>query len=291
MLIWRLLLGAVFIGGVGGLCWADYYATTPGSWLFFLALPLSVAASGELIGMLRGRGWAPAAWPIYLGNIAIVVANFIPTLAGPKAIGPFEAPAIAFAFSVILVFVVEMVRYREPGHSTLQLATAILVLAYVSWLFTFLIELRVVGDRYSGMAALVSLVIVVKMCDIGAYTGGRLFGRHKMAPRLSGGKTMEGLVGGLVFACIGSYCSFHYVMPGMLTVQRPLPSSYAWVVYGFGVGIAGVLGDLGESLLKRDLGCKDSSTWMPGFGGVLDVIDSLLFAAPIGYALWSWLVL
>ena len=290
MLLWRLVLGAVFIGGVAGLCWADYYAATAGNWLFFLAMPLSMAASGELIGMLRRRGWQPAAWPIYAGTIAIVGSNWLPRLPGPKTVGAFDAPAIAFALSVALVFVVEMVRYGEPGTSTLQLAISVLTLAYVGWLFTFLVELRVLGDRDAGMAALASLVIVVKMCDIGAYTVGRLVGRHKMTPRLSSGKTWEGLVGGLAFACIGSFCSFEFLLPRVTDTTSRSPAVSAWIIFGVVVGIAGVLGDLAESLLKRDLGCKDSSTWMPGFGGVLDVLDSLLFAAPIGYAVWWWLV-
>lgn len=296
MLIWRLVLGAVFIGGVSALCWADYYATTPGNWLFFLALPLSLAASGELIAMFRRLGserggWQPAAWPIYLGNAAIVASNWIALLTTAKTIGAFSFTAVTFALSVILIFVVEMARYREPGQSTIQLATAIFCLTYVGWLVSFLAQLRVLGDRYVGMAALVSTVIVVKMCDIGAYTFGRLVGRHKMAPRLSGGKTIEGLFGGIGFACLGSFCSFNYLLPALASGRQPAPAAYSWLVFGFFVGVAGVLGDLAESLLKRDSGCKDSSTWMPGFGGVLDVVDSLLFAAPVSYVLWWWLVL
>jgi phosphatidate cytidylyltransferase len=286
MLVWRLLLGAVFIGTIAGLCWADYNAATAGYFLFPLAMLLAFLASQELIGMFRRRGWQPAAGPVYLGSVAMVAVNWWATVATPETVRSFDAPAITFALATILMFVVEMARYREPGQSTVQLATAVLALSYVGWLLTFLIELRFVGDRYTGMAALVSLVIVVKMCDIGAYTIGRLFGRHKMAPRLSGGKTWEGLVGGLLFACAGSWCSYRYVVPRLAENAQAAAPDYAWIVFGLVVGIAGVLGDLAESLLKRDLGCKDSSTWMPGFGGVLDVIDSLLLSAPIGYVLW-----
>jgi phosphatidate cytidylyltransferase len=110
-----------------------------------------------------------------------------------------------------------------------------------------------------------------------------------MAPRLSSGKTMEGLAGGILFACLGSWLSFSFVLPALGGAARRAPPGYAWLVFGLVVGMAGVLGDLAESLLKRDLNCKDSSTWMPGFGGVLDVVDSLLLAAPVGYAVWSWL--
>ena len=289
MLIWRLLLGAVFIGGVAGLCWADYHAATPGVFLLPLAFVVALAASGELIGMLRTSAAQPAAWPIYLGNMAMVAANWLSRSTEPATAGPFAGPAIAFASSVLAVFLVEMARYREPGRSTINLATATFVLVYVGWLMTFLIQLRFVGDPQAGMAALVSLVIVVKMCDTGAYTIGRLFGRHKMAPRLSSGKTIEGLAGGILFACLGSWLSFSFVLPALGGAERPAPPAYAWVVFGTVVGCAGALGDLAESLLKRDLGCKDSSTWMPGFGGVLDVIDSLLLAAPVGYVVWLWL--
>ncbi|HWB08710.1 MAG TPA: phosphatidate cytidylyltransferase [Pirellulales bacterium] len=285
MLIWRLVLGAVFIGGVAGLCWADYHATAPGIFLLPLALVVATGATREMIDMLRRGGWQPAAWPVYLGNAAIVAANWF---SRSGSLGDFDGPAFAFAFSVIVVFAVEMARYREPGRSSVNLGAAILVLAYVGWLMTFLVELRFVGGPQTGMAALVSLVIVVKMCDTGAYTIGRLIGRHKMAPRLSGGKTIEGLAGGLLFACLGSWCSFRFVVPGLASAALPALPGQTWLVFGLLVGFAGVLGDLAESLLKRDLGCKDSSTWMPGFGGVLDVIDSLLLAAPVGYVVWRW---
>jgi phosphatidate cytidylyltransferase len=291
MLIWRLILGAVFIGGMVGLCWADYHATTPGIWLLPLALLLSVLASGELIAMLTARGFRPAAWAVYLGNLAIVAANAVSHGQFADIVGPFDGPAIALAGSVLAVFTAEMLRYREPGQSTMQLATGMLALIYVGWLLTFLIQLRFAGGNRLGMAALISLIVVVKVCDIGAYTVGRMIGRHKMAPRLSSGKTLEGLAGGLLFACLGSWCAFTWIVPGMFDTSRSPPPVYAWLVFGLVVGVAGVAGDLAESLLKRDLGCKDSSAWMPGFGGVLDVIDSLLFAAPVAYAIWIWVVI
>ncbi|HVA46863.1 MAG TPA: phosphatidate cytidylyltransferase [Pirellulales bacterium] len=290
MLVWRLLLGAVFIGGITVLCWLDYHAATPGVWLFPLAVLLAMLASEELLSMLAARGLRPAAWAIYAGNVAIVAANWVPHVpALVIPVGAFDAPAVAFALSLLVVFLAEMVRYREPGQSTVQLATAVLALAYVGWLLTFLIELRFAGGARLGMAALASLIVVVKMCDIGAYTVGRLIGRHKMSPRLSSGKTIEGLAGGLAFACLGSWSAFHWIVPGLGGLGGPVPVA-TWLIFGLVVGIAGVLGDLAESLLKRDLGCKDSSQWMPGFGGVLDVIDSLLLAAPVAYMLWCWLV-
>lgn len=289
MLVWRLVLGAVFIGVISGLCWLDYDAATPGVWLFPLALLLAVVASEELLSMMARHGLRPAAWAIYLGNVAIVSANWasqIPALAG--RVGPFDAPALAFVFSLLLIFLAEMTRYREPGRSTVQLAMAVFALAYIGWLLTFLVELRFAGGPQAGLAALASTIVVVKTCDIGAYTVGRLIGLHKMAPRLSSGKTIEGLCGGLAFACFGSWAAFYWIVPALS--NQTAPPSWAWFFFGLAVGVAGVLGDLAESLLKRDLGCKDSSTWMPGFGGVLDVIDSLLLAAPVAYVVWTRIV-
>lgn len=289
MLVWRLVLGAVFIATISALCWLDYHAAVPGLWLFPLALLLAVVASEELLSMMGRRGWRPAAWAVYLGNAVIVAANWLPHVPAFAArVGPFDGPAVAFAFSLLLVFLAEMARYREPGRSLTQLAMALFALAYVGWLVTFLIELRFAGGPQAGMAALVSSIVVVKMCDIGAYTVGRLVGRHKMAPRLSSGKTIEGLAGGLAFACLGSWAAFRWIVPGVS--GQTAPTASIWLAFGLAVGIAGVLGDLAESLLKRDLGCKDSSTWMPGFGGVLDVIDSLLMAAPVAYVVWICLV-
>ncbi len=132
---------------------------------------------------------------------------------------------------------------------------------------------------------MLSLVVVVKMGDIGAYTVGRLIGRHKMAPRLSPGKTWEGLSGGLVFACVGSCAIFGWLVPWM-RLEAAESGIIGWIVYGLLVGLAGVLGDLSVSLLKRDAGRKDSSQWIPGFGGVLDLLDSILIAAPAAYVLW-----
>ena len=133
--------------------------------------------------------------------------------------------------------------------------------------------------------ALAALVIVVKMGDIGAYTVGRLFGRHKMAPVLSPGKTWEGArrrtgvcldrrLGGVSFAARqdGTYA-------GPSLVELAAVRHCWWA-------LTGILGDLAESLFKRDVGRKDSSTWLPGFGGILDVLDSILFAAPVAYVCW-----
>jgi phosphatidate cytidylyltransferase len=136
------------------------------------------------------------------------------------------------------------------------------------------------------MAALVSLIFVAKMSDTGAYTFGRLLGRHKMAPVLSPKKTIEGGLGGILTACACSYLFFAVIAPWIVGPDAAAPSLWGCLVYGVVVSVAGVVGDLAESLLKRDMERKDSSRWMPGLGGVLDVLDSLLIASPAAYLCW-----
>lgn len=288
MLAWRLLLGTVLVAAVLALCWADAQAATPGAWLFPLAMLITVLGSGELLGLLQARGIRPAAWVVYLGNIGIVSANWLPHLLpqGAALAGTFDAAALALALACIAAFAVEMCRFDEPGHSLEPLAASLLALVYIGWLMTFLIQLRLLGGGPQGMAALATMIVVVKMGDTGAYTVGRLIGRHKLTPRLSAGKTIEGLAGGLAFSCLAAWAAFRWLVP-QIAPGHGGGFEIGWLAYGFVVGLAGVLGDLAESLLKRDAGRKDSSVWMPGFGGVLDVVDSLLIAAPVAYAFWA----
>jgi phosphatidate cytidylyltransferase len=107
-----------------------------------------------------------------------------------------------------------------------------------------------------------------------------------MTPLLSPGKTWEGAAGAVVFAAFAAWLVLILWVEHKGTVGADSQSPLPWLVYGVLVGVVGLLGDLAESLLKRDLGRKDSSSWMPGFGGVLDLLDSILFAAPVAYLLW-----
>ena len=130
------------------------------------------------------------------------------------------------------------------------------------------------------MLGLALAIFIPKCCDIGAYTAGRMVGRHRMTPVISPGKTWEGLAGGLVTAVAAAVALNRLgpVLPG----EGPA-SDVAAAGFGLTVGGAGVLGDLAESLIKRQYRQKDASHVMPGFGGVLDVVDSILFAAPVAY--------
>jgi phosphatidate cytidylyltransferase len=122
---------------------------------------------------------------------------------------------------------------------------------------------------------------VAKVGDIAAYLGGSLVGRHRMAPTLSPGKTWEGAVASLVGAVTASWLVLERF--GTTASGRPWGG---WFVFGLCVGLAAMAGDLAESLLKRECGVKDSGRSLGGLGGFLDLVDSLLFAAPVAWLLW-----
>lgn len=190
---------------------------------------------------------------------------------------------LAIAFGVLIAFVGEMLRFKLPGGHMINLSGAVFAIVYIGLLGSFMVLLRVAY----GIMAVVSMVLIAKMCDVGAYFVGRLIGRHKMAPSLSPGKTIEGGLGGLCFAVLAAYFSTAVLVP--LATGRPSQTTWIGVVvYGLAVGFAGALGDLAESLIKRDVSRKDSGVNVPGFGGFLDIFDSLLLAAPVAFALWAF---
>jgi phosphatidate cytidylyltransferase len=280
LLSWRLTLGTLFIAALVGLCWLDARAAQPGIVLLPLAILLSLAAAGELLAMYRKQGHDPIAWIVYSGTLLVVLAAVMPVMCPDLAIsvhmGSLGSLAIGFASALLLALVGEMLRFHEPGTATINVALAFFATAYAGGLFAFL---ELVRSR--GMLAFISLIAIVKMSDIGQYTAGRIFGKHKLAPRISPGKTWEGVAGGILFAWLAAWITFRFA-------HSSADSSFPDVItYATVLALAGIIGDLAESLLKRDAGVKDSSTWMPGFGGVLDLLDSLLGAAPVAYLFWA----
>ena len=190
---------------------------------------------------------------------------------------------LAIAAGVLIAFVGEMLRFKQPGGNIINLTGAVFAIVYIGLLGSFMVMLRLAY----GIAAVVSMIIVTKLCDIGAYTVGRLIGRHKMAPSLSPGKTIEGGCGGVAFSILGAWFSVAVLFP--MATGRPSETTWLGVIiYGVAVGISGAIGDLAESLIKRDVMRKDSGVNVPGFGGFLDIFDSLLVAAPVAFALWAF---
>jgi phosphatidate cytidylyltransferase len=199
---------------------------------------------------------------------------------------PISCAAAALSVGVLLAFLGEMLRYEKPDGVIVKVALAVLPMAYVGLLMSFLIALRCYQSNELGMAALLSMIVVVKLSDTGAYTFGKLFGRHKMAPVLSPKKTVEGAIGGVVTACAASWAFFRYLAPLILGSVEFEPTTWGWLWYGLVLAMVAMVGDLAMSLFKRDMGRKDSSRWLPGLGGVLDVLDSILASAPAAYFCW-----
>jgi phosphatidate cytidylyltransferase len=173
-----------------------------------------------------------------------------------------------------------MAGFFGPGRSVERIALTWLIVGYLGLLPCFFAQIRwLTPDHEANSVRLALAVFVPKCCDIGAYTLGRLIGRHKMTPVLSPKKTWEGAFGGVIAAVLAA-----------VAIDRlgptPVLGEWHWQIgFGVSVGIAGMLGDLAESLIKRDCQTKDASAAVPGFGGVLDVVDAIIFAAPVAY-LW-----
>jgi phosphatidate cytidylyltransferase len=201
---------------------------------------------------------------------------------------PVAASSLAFIIVFVMLFAaLRRAWLRETQEAIHHMAGTVLAMLYLGGLAWFLMAIRVKhafyasgAERFRGSTEVILMIIlVVKFTDIGAYFGGRTFGRHKLIPWLSPGKTWEGLFFGVLTAGL----------MGMLCATR-IKHLIWWKGFIFGVVIGGIgqLGDLLESLMKRDAEVKDSGKLIPGFGGVLDVIDSPLLAAPFAYLMFSF---
>jgi phosphatidate cytidylyltransferase len=293
MFRWRLVLGILIVAVLVIMAWLDHvaevrWAAIPtGIWLLPVAIFFAGAATGEVLHLAAAGGMRPVSWTVYGGNLLLVVSGWLPPVGcDGAATVPLAArtvwPLSALAVGVMLVLASEMGRYEKPGGVTVNVAAAVFALIYVGLMLSFAVQLRMAR----GVAALASLLIVVKMADTGAYTVGRLIGRHPMAPVLSPNKTIEGAIGALVFACLGSWATFQWLVP-LMAPTAVKPELWRSILFGLLLSAAGMLGDLAESLMKRDMGRKDSSRWLPGLGGVLDLLDSLLLAAPVAWFCWA----
>jgi phosphatidate cytidylyltransferase len=280
MLRTRLWMGAVLVLLAVGVLVIDQHLGPWYPFLFVLVTALALTACYELLQLLDSS-IRPPGWLCYVGVTGVIAANWpahLPggneTLAWPWVVGTFTAV-------VLSAYLVEMATFREPGRSVVRIAMTVFAIAYLALLPSFLAQLRwapAVGNEANsglrGTLALALTIFVPKCCDIGAYFTGRVLGRHRMTPTLSPKKTWEGFAGGMAVAALTA---------AGINRLGPVLTDLAAVGFGLTVGLAGVLGDLAESLIKRDSQKKDASHVVPGFGGVLDVVDSVLFAAPVAY--------
>jgi phosphatidate cytidylyltransferase len=296
MLHWRLILGTLFIAALAAFCWLDYVVTRPGAFLLPVAAMLSWVCVVELLEIFNKRGRQPLPWAMFSGALLCVACAGLPVLwlqaAQINPPGALGWLMIGVTLGLLMSVVGEVVRYDGRWHSTINLGLEAFSILYAGAMMGFIIQLRLLNggpwgkDGRWGMLALLSLIVTVKMSDIGQYAVGRLIGRHKLAPNVSPGKTWEGAAGGIVFAIAAAWIVFGWGAQQIIGPKAPPPQWWSVGIFAVAVAVAGMIGDLAESVLKRDAQVKDSSTWMPGFGGVLDLLDSLLGAAPVAYLLW-----
>jgi phosphatidate cytidylyltransferase len=279
MLRTRLWMGACLIALAVAMLVAD---RGNGPWYPFLFLFFTVVGAGatvELLNLLPGE-IRPARGPCLAGVLAIILANW-PAHVGYDSFGSsLELVLGVFAAALLGTFLYEMFRFRVPGGAIVRIAVAVWIFAYLGVLPSFLAQLRWTSSTADtshdrGAAALGMAIFIPKMCDIGAYFTGRIVGRHRITPVLSPGKTAEGFVGGLLLSAICAFAINRQV--------HVLATDIRALEFGLTVGLAGIYGDLAESLIKRDSKHKDAGNVVPGFGGILDVIDSIVFAAPVAY--------
>ena len=198
---------------------------------------------------------------------------------------PGQARFVNSAEELVLVFIILGAFIRlvlQPQHNSTPITTAaltILGLMYVPFLFNFVafIAFRP-GPPDVDRFLLIYLFAVTKFSDVGAYVIGSLIGRHKMIPRISPGKTWEGFVGAMIVSLGISMALVHWVPGGTAAI-----SFSSSIILGLLLPLVSVLGDLAESVVKRDASIKDSGRTIPGIGGALDLVDSILFAAPVLY--------
>ncbi|MDX3803785.1 phosphatidate cytidylyltransferase [Streptomyces sp. AK04-3B] len=219
----------------------------------------------ELTSRLQERkGIKAPLVPLAVGGAAMVVAGYV---RGP------EGAWVAMALTALAVLVWRM---TEPPEGYLKDVTAgVFAAFYVPFLATFVALMLTADD--GAFRVLIFLLLTV-VSDTGAYAVGWRFGKTKLAPRISPGKTREGLLGAVSFAMVA----------GALCMQFLIDDGTWWqgLLLGFAVAVSATLGDLGESMIKRDLGIKDMGTLLPGHGGIMDRLDSLLPTAPVVWALF-----
>lgn len=174
-----------------------------------------------------------------------------------------------FVLALLALFILQF-RRQDNSQAIVGISTTLFGILYISWFLSFLVKIRYLPG---GQGYLAAIIFITKSSDIGAYLIGSRFGKHGLITRISPKKSIEGSLGGLAFSILASIASFP-----LLGFSYP-----HLIVLGLALGVLAELGDLSESLIKRDCQVKDSGFLFPGMGGVLDLVDSLLFTAPAFY--------
>ena len=234
-------------------------------------------------GLLVHRPLSITLGVIFTGLVAwrsLVEPGLVPTpVLGPGATAISWMWDIFWPATIVIIFIRQFLR-ENTFEALGGFATTLFGLAYVAALFSYFFYIRAI-DSARGAWLVLFLILVTKMGDAGAFVVGNVLGRHTLISRISPRKTVEGFVGAVVFSAASALAA-RSMLGAQQVFGRPV-TPLVVLLLGCLLGVIGQLGDLAESLLKRDCQVKDAGTLMPGLGGILDVLDSLLFTAPLFY--------
>ena len=266
LILWVLVLGTILSG----------YEQ-----LFFITIAgIGLLGLWEYFEMLDRRGVPNFKLTALITAVVFLAGSFITFRSyGPEKSYDFEI-AVLVVF-LLVVFGRQMFRRTRDQNPLETMAYTLFGLLYIVWLFNFLTKIVYLAPRGPsgetiGQYYVLYLLLVTKFSDMGAYVFGSLFGRHPFAPHISPKKTWEGFAGAMISSLLCSYWMYA-LMPDKLSAFRFDDVT----VLGLLLGFAAVVGDLAESVVKRGAHTKDSSAMLPGIGGTLDLIDSILFTAPL----------
>jgi len=239
-------------------------ATIFNNWMFNIVITLfTVVGLYEFFTMLEKKG-------IKIYKYFGIGMGVIIPLSVLSRFEPTKKWELLFIVLMLLFLIMMQFKRRENSGVIVDISTTLFGILYVSWFLSFLIKIKYLPE---GIGLLSAVLLITKLGDIGAYLIGTRFGKNPLIPRISPNKSVEGSLGGLLFSVLGAL------------IAKPFVNfSYPHLLFiGILLGIIGQFGDLSESLIKRDCQVKDSGNILPGMGGILDQLDSLLFTAPVFY--------
>jgi phosphatidate cytidylyltransferase len=270
VILWTVVIAALFSGRP---------LLSNGVFILIITL-VAVAGLAEFYDLAAKCGLVSFKWCGIVGGVLLMIGTFL-HLTGHMGIYNTPARANDFETGFLILFVLGLCVRQFVSQANragiLAIATTLFGLMYVPWLLNFIQKISYFPG-VEGKYFLLYFVLVTKFSDTGAYAVGSLIGKHKMIPRISPGKTWEGFGGAIFLSTVASLVFVHFFGSHMVGMN--------WIhalILGVLLSSTAVIGDLIESLFKREAGMKDSGSFFPGIGGILDLLDSLLFNAPIMY--------
>jgi phosphatidate cytidylyltransferase len=243
-------------------------------YLFFAIAALAILAAVHEFFFIADKAGAHPFKPV--GYAAAAAALVAAAFRRPDLHGAI------LAATTVVVMIWTLARVEDKSRILVSAGATLLAVLYVAVLGSYLVAIRAIPTPGMPGKLLTLFFAIIMMSDTGAYYTGRSLGRHKLAPRVSPGKTVEGSVGGLVASTLAAVASKYIFFP-----ELPLPDA---VALGAGMGVLGQVGDLCESLLKRGSDVKDAASILPGHGGFLDRLDSMLLNAPVLYYYYVYIL-